>query len=106
MTRVRMRASRALVLFLTLSLIIVIVVAKGRKPATPLPTGKLLPATPAALNSDHPKPLLVLASNVTPSPAAPTTLPTTRPTTQPIDAIVPTTQPVIIAPPPQVTTPL
>jgi len=105
MSRVRMRASRALVLFLVVSLLIVLAVAKGRKPATPLTAGKLLPATPAALNTEaHPKPLLVLATNVLPSaPAAPTTLPTTQPTTQPIVAIAPTTHPAIVAPLPEVT---
>jgi lipoprotein-anchoring transpeptidase ErfK/SrfK len=101
-----MRASRALVLFLVVSLLIVLAVAKGRKPATPLPAGKLLPATPAALNSEaHPKPLLVLATNVLPTPTAPTTLPatpTTQPTTQPIVIIAPTTRPIVREPPSQV----
>ena len=98
MKSVRMRASRTLVVFLVLSLIIVIFFAKGRKPATPLPGGKLLPGT-AALSSDHPKPLLVLATNVLPATAAPAT----QPTTQPIIAIAPTTHPAIVAPLPEVT---
>src|SRR5438045_1782391 len=89
-----MRASRALVLFLVLSLLVVIFFAKGRRPATPLPTGKLLPATPPAL--------LVLASNVSPSPAAPTTLPTTQPSTQPMVAVAPTTRPIAYEPAPEV----
>src|SRR2546421_2932296 len=97
MTRERMRASRALVVFLVLSLAIVLIFAKTRRPATPLPGGRLLPATPVALNDPHPKPLLVLASNI----AAPTTLPTTLPTTQPL-AIAPTTHPAIIAPAPDI----
>ncbi|HEV8293276.1 MAG TPA: hypothetical protein VGP94_15175, partial [Tepidisphaeraceae bacterium] len=97
MTRGRMRASRALVVFLVLSLLIVILVAKGRKPATPLPTGRILPNTSTSLANDHPGPLLVLASNL----IAPTTLPTTLPTTQPV-AVAPTTRPVAHEPPPQI----
>ena len=98
MTRVRMRASRALVVFLVLSLAIVLIFAKSRRPATPLPTGHILPATPTSLNGDHPTPLLVLASNL----IAPTTLPTTMPTTAPV-ALVPTTHPGIAAPAPEIT---
>jgi lipoprotein-anchoring transpeptidase ErfK/SrfK len=97
MTRARIRASRALVVFLVLSLVIVIVVAKGRKPAAPLANARVLPATPAAMTNDHPRPLLVLASNL----IAPTTLPTTLPTTQPL-ALAPTTRPILHEPPPQV----
>ena len=105
MKSVRMRASRALVLFLVLSLIIVIFFAKGRKPATPLPTGKLLPGTPTALSTDHPKPLLVLATNVLPpAAAAPTTQPATQPTTQPLVAIAPTTRAIVHEPPSVVVT--
>jgi len=97
MTRERMRASRALVVFLVLSLAIVLIFAKTRRPATPLPSGRLLPATPAALNDQHAKSLLILASTVT----TPTTLPTTLPTTQPL-AIAPTTHPAIMGPAPDI----
>jgi lipoprotein-anchoring transpeptidase ErfK/SrfK len=102
MSRVRMRASRALVVFLVLSLIIVILVAKSRRPAAPLPSAQLMAATPASPNGEHPRPLLVLASNVTAPSAGPTTLPTTQPiaiapTTQPL-ASAPTTRPIVIAP--------
>jgi len=92
-----MRASRALVVFLVLSLAIVLVFAKTRRPATPLPSGRILPATPTALTDPHPRPLLVLASNL----IAPTTLPTTMPTTAPV-AIAPTTHPATIVPAPEI----
>jgi len=100
--RVRMRASRALVVFLVLSLVIVIAVAKSRRPAAPLPSAKLIPATPAAMTTDQPRPLLVLASNIAAPSAAPTTLPTTQPiviapTTQPL-ALAPTTRPTVFGP--------
>src|SRR6478672_8918472 len=97
MTRVRMRASRALVIFLVLSLAIVLIFAKTHRPATPLPGGRILTPTQAGINDHHPGPLLVLASNV----IAPTTLPTTRPTTQPL-AVAPTTQPIIAPPAPEI----
>src|SRR6267142_2046162 len=84
MTRVRMRASRALVVFTAFSLIIVLLATtKNRK----VPAAPLRPAN------------VLLISNT------PTTRPTTAPTAAPIVAIAPTTQPstrpiVIELPPP------
>lgn len=101
MTRVRMRASRTLVVFLILSLgVVLLITAKNRKPATPLPTGRILPDAPTAQTPDKLAPdklapnklapLLVLATNI----AAPTTAPTAiAPTPLPAVAVVPTTQP-------------
>ncbi len=105
MTRVRMRASRTLVVFLILSLAVVLLItARNSKSAPPLPTGRILPATPTdhppnnlapapdKLSPDKLSPLLVLATNL----VAPTTAPTNTaiaPTTAPAVAPAPTAPP-------------
>src|SRR5687767_14941869 len=95
MTRVRMRASRALVALLILSLSIALFVTTRKKPQSP---NALLQASPA-INSPAQKPTLILASN-SPLPIDhPTTRPVIAPTTQPIVNLAPTTQPIVaIAP--------